>query len=132
MAFGVLRFVLLVGAGALGAVTRHGVHSAVRRVAMAHIPLGTLAINVAGAFAIGVVLGWPGGTHTSARAVLATGFLGGFTTFSTLSLETWTLGAGGQHVMAWAYALGSVAAGLLAAWAGMAVAQGATWSLAVG
>lgn len=132
MALGIVRFVVLMGAGALGAVMRHGVHSAVRRVAVAHVPVGTLAINVAGAFAIGLVLGWPGGAHASARAVLATGFLGGFTTFSTYSLETWTLGARGRHLAAWAYALGSVAAGLLAAWAGLATAQGAAWALAHG
>lgn len=38
MVLGIVRFALLVGAGALGAVTRHGVHSAARRVAAAHVP----------------------------------------------------------------------------------------------
>ncbi|HEY7832749.1 MAG TPA: CrcB family protein [Ktedonobacterales bacterium] len=124
MLFAVGRFLALVGAGALGALTRHGVHSTARRLAPAGWPLGTLAINVGGAFAIGVVLGWPGAAHASARAVLATGFLGGFTTFGTLTLETWTLGTRGRHLAAWAYALGSVVAGLVAVWAGIATAAG--------
>lgn len=132
MPFALVRFVVLVGAGALGALTRHSVHSVVRRVAAAHVPVGTLAINIAGAFAIGLVLGWPTGAHASAREMLATGFLGGFTTFSTLSLETWSLGLRGRHLTAWAYALGTLCAGLLAAWAGVAAAQGIAWALAHG
>lgn len=127
MPFAILRFALLVGAGALGALARHGVHGAVRQVAASHVPVGTLAINVGGAFAIGLVLGWPGDAHASARAVLATGFLGGFTTFSTLSLEAWTLGAHGRHLTAWAYALGS-----MAAWVGLSIAPGIAWAVTHG
>lgn len=124
MLFAVARWLALVGAGALGALMRHGIHSTARRLAPARVPVGTLAINVGGAFAIGLVLGWPGGAHASVRTVLATGLLGGFTTFGTLSLETWTLGTSGRHLAAWSYALGSVVAGLVAVWLGTAVAMG--------
>jgi CrcB protein len=122
MQVALIRLLILAGAGSLGAVTRHGIHTVARQVARTHVPMGTLAINVVGAFAIGIVLGWPGGAHSTLRTVLASGFLGGFTTFSTLSLEAWTLGASGQRLTAWTYALGSIVAGLLAAWAGVLVA----------
>lgn len=84
------RDLLLIAAGgALGAVTRHSVGRLVGPSAEGGIPWHTLIVNVTGAFALGVLLviasrhGWPGWW----RPLLAVGVLGGYTTFSALSLE---------------------------------------------
>lgn len=119
-------FFVLVG-GALGTGCRYGVALLfAARSEGPSFPYATLFVNLTGSFLIGVLAelfdarGW--GTPTL-RAALITGLLGGYTTFSSLSLETLTLlreGAGGRAAC---YALGSVALGLLAVWLGARVAQ---------
>lgn len=76
-------------AGGLGAVTRFLVDSEIARLNRGRLPLGTVTINVTGSFLLSLVTGWwmfHGGT-SEARLVLGTGFLGGYTTFSTASVE---------------------------------------------
>lgn len=84
------RDLLLVAAGgAVGAVTRHTVGRMVGPSAEGGIPWHTLVVNLTGAFALGLLLvfasrnGWPGWW----RPLLGIGLLGGYTTFSALSLE---------------------------------------------
>lgn len=76
--------------GGLGAVARYGLGSAVQRLAGGAWPIGTLAVNLLGCFAIGAL-----GAHLDRRPewlpFLVVGLLGGFTTFSAFGLETWTL-----------------------------------------
>ena len=107
-------------AGACGAVARFGVVEWVARHWLNHFPLATLIINVSGAFALGFLMtvgaGWG-----AWRAVLGTGFLGGYTTFSTLSFETDSLARRGHTRYAWLNALGSLAAGIAAAALGIAL-----------
>lgn len=87
-------------------------------------PWSTLTVNIVGAFALGVLLealiaaGPDDGWRRSVRLTLGTGVLGSFTTYSALAWESWTLGAWGV-----AYAIGSVVAGALAAWSGVAVVR---------
>lgn len=89
-------------------------------------PVTTLAVNLVGAFALGllvellVVRGTP--THW-ARPLVGTGLLGGFTTFSTMTVETARLAGAGQVAAASAYIVVSVVGGVAAAWAGIVVAQ---------
>jgi CrcB protein len=83
---------LLVGiatAGALGALARYWVDAAVVRAAPGGLPVATLAINVSGSFVLGVVTGLAlyHGFPATPRAVLGTGFCGGYTTFSTFAYE---------------------------------------------
>jgi CrcB protein len=81
-----LPLLLVVSAGgAAGALARYGVGLALPE-RHASLPLGTLLINVVGSFALGVLVG---GWHDARwlRPLLGTGFLGGFTTFSTLSVQ---------------------------------------------
>lgn len=90
-----MNLVLAIGAGgALGSMLRYGLSTAVQRASAATFPLGTLAVNVIGSFVIGVLYVWlieRSGARPELRAFLIVGVLGGFTTFSSFSLETVTL-----------------------------------------
>lgn len=101
--------------GAVGASARYltGV-GVLRLVGFQAIPLGVMVANVLGSFAMGalvVYLGQRGLGHLN--ALLMTGFLGGYTTFSAFSLETWTLFERGQMGLVAAYVLMSVGLSLL-------------------
>ncbi|WP_328464657.1 fluoride efflux transporter CrcB [Actinoplanes sp. NBC_00393] len=84
-------------------------------------PWGTLVVNVAGSFALGLVLAVPLGPGVV--ALLGTGFCGALTTYSTFSWETLTLARRGEIVTAIGYPLLSITAGLGAAHLGGALAQ---------
>jgi CrcB protein len=82
---------LLVGAlGALGALARYGVSGVVQRRWRTTFPVGTLVVNLSGAFAAGLLLGIATGRSAPDLVLLAggVGFLGGYTTFSTWMVET--------------------------------------------
>ncbi len=108
--------------GALGALARYGVDEWVGRRAGA-FPWGILVVNVTGAFLIGFVTAALGPQFESGwvRPLLVTGFLGAYTTFSTLSLDTYRLLDRGELDQALANVLGTVVLGLLAVWAGLRV-----------
>jgi CrcB protein len=85
---------LAVGAGgALGSIARYLMTLGIQRLAGANFPAGTVAVNVLGSFAIGLLYVWLVERDASPmlRALLMVGLLGGFTTFSSFSLETVTL-----------------------------------------
>lgn len=112
---------VFLGAG-LGGVLRHGVNLAAVRIG-SDFPYGTMAINVVGSVLMGVLVGWfamRGGSH-DLRLFLATGILGGFTTFSTFSLEAALLIEAGHAGAALAYVVGSVAAGIGGLFLGLAL-----------
>lgn len=105
--------------GAAGAVVRFGVG---RWLAPAHagaFPWHTFAVNLLGCFALGVVLRWLPADALEARALLAVGFCGGFTTFSTFGYETLLLVQGRTYGVAAGYVVGSVVLGVLATAAGV-------------
>ncbi|GEP01642.1 fluoride efflux transporter CrcB [Methylobacterium haplocladii] len=103
---------VFVGAG-IGGVLRHGVNVAALRVGSS-FPWGTLAINVVGSVLMGIFTGWFAlrGGSMQARLFIATGILGGFTTFSTFSLEAMTLFERGETSAALAYVVTSVIVGI--------------------
>jgi len=74
--------------GALGSVARYGVGVAVARLWGVQFPWGTLLVNALGGLAIGALAARGVGPSEGARLFLGVGLLGGFTTFSTFSLET--------------------------------------------
>ena len=86
----------------------------------------TLAINVAGSLALGVLLGAGRGLSPAVREAVGIGLLGGFTTFSTFSLQAVTEVEAGRVATALLYVASSVALGLAAAAAGYAAARGLT------
>ena len=120
MSWGVIGAVAL--GGALGSVGRFVVASAVGHAVGTAFPWGTLAVNVIGGFVIGALaeifaLRWS--VTPELRALLVTGVLGGFTTFSAFSLEIVAMIERGAWAPATAYIVASVALSLLACFAGL-------------
>ncbi|MBS3820589.1 MAG: fluoride efflux transporter CrcB [Planctomycetes bacterium] len=100
--------------GAAGALCRYGLSETITTHVGKGFPWGTLAVNLAGCFAIGMAIHLvptPKAPHELSWLII-TGFLGAFTTFSTLSLETHTLLRDGAYAAAAAYVLTSVLAGV--------------------
>jgi fluoride exporter len=117
-------FVLVFLGAGIGGAMRHGVNIAAARVLGTGFPWGTLAVNVVGGFAMGVLAGWlalkAGETwEQSVRLFVATGILGGFTTFSAFSLDAVLLWERGQTAAVVAYVLASVALSIVALVAGL-------------
>ncbi|GJD80448.1 putative fluoride ion transporter CrcB [Methylobacterium gregans] len=118
--------IVIFGAG-LGGGVRHGINLAVARLAPAlGFPLATLLINVAGSFLMGVLaaaFALRGEAPQSLRLFLTTGILGGFTTFSTFSLDAITLWQRGETGAAAFYVAASVGLGLAGLVAGLALTR---------
>jgi|SRR5579864_2438959 len=92
----------------------------------ADFPYGTLIVNISGAFAIGVVLALIGeraGLSPLWRLFFVTGFLGGYTTFSSYTWEALTLVNTGNVLPAAVYVLGSNGIGFLGVWLGATLAR---------
>lgn len=114
--------VLLVAAGAaLGAPLRHVVDRALRARLGAAFPWGTLAVNVAGSFLLGVLTAAAGRFDPAVVAGLGAGFCGALTTYSTFGLETVRLVEGRARAAALGYVAVSALGGVLAAAAGLAL-----------
>ncbi|MDX1646751.1 MAG: fluoride efflux transporter CrcB [Longimicrobiales bacterium] len=106
---------LVVGVGgALGAIARYLATEWLRNVAGATFPWGTFAVNVAGSIALGFAMIWLQSFSSSSqlRQLVAIGFLGSFTTFSTFSYEALILARAGDGARAVAYVAGSVVLGV--------------------
>ena len=118
---GFVVVVLLGLSGATGAVARFAFSEWATKHWQEIFPLPTLLINVTGAFALGLLMtiGGTGGALAQIRLLLGTGFLGGYTTFSTLSFDTHSLFRSRQTGAALVNALGSLALGVAAAALGM-------------
>jgi CrcB protein len=106
--------------GAVGAYARFAVAATITRRWPGAFPWGTFAVNLTGGFVLGVLTGL--GVTGDALFVLGTGFLGGYTTFSTWMVEAQRLGEDAELEVMAAYLLGSMVAGLTATGAGWALA----------
>jgi CrcB protein len=112
--------------GALGSVLRYLVSSWFVARLGSQFPWGTFAINVSGSLLIGVVLQLAlsrAGMSPYVRLFFATGILGGYTTFSAYAFEIYALSNDALRVQSVAYALGSVAAGVAAAFTGVTLVR---------
>jgi len=118
----------LVGTGGfVGSLCRFAVGGLVYRLMPdAPLPYGTLAVNLIGCFAIGVLGGWGdgrGAIGTEWRLLLFLGLLGGFTTFSAFGYETMALLRDAAHLRAVLNVAFHLVAGLGAVWAGYAIGR---------
>ena len=114
---------LVAAGGALGSVARFLVTRALAGASL-DFPVGTLAINAAGSFLLGVVLAAaPERPDGAVRLLVGVGVCGGFTTFSAFSAEVVALAGRGAVGRAGAYAAASVGAGLVAVVAGLALGR---------
>lgn len=105
-----LFFIVFVGSG-IGGALRHLVGLLSLRLLGLSLPYGTLAINVFGSALMGLVIGvlsMRSGTSHELRVFLTTGLIGGFTTWSTFSLDAYSLWERGEPVAAIGYVLGSL------------------------
>lgn len=113
--------------GALGCLARYWLSGWVNRLLSQHsFPFGTLVVNLLGAFLVGLVIEFSlrsSMVSHQLRIALTIGLLGGLTTFSTFSIETFTLLERGQILIAFGNVLLSVTLCLLATWAGIVVAR---------
>ena len=118
---------LLVGLGGFGgAVLRWLVDGWVSERNPTAFPLGTLVINLTGAFTLGVLFAWVIERNVlppDVRLPLMVGFLGAYTTFSTFMLESWRLVEEGAYGLATANLVGSVVLGLVAVVGGLAIGR---------
>lgn len=118
MSIGLAGLLLVAGGGALGGMGRLALANLVARHLGAAFPWGTLAVNLSGALLMGLLAGVlgpsaPGGAGPVWQ-LLAIGLLGGYTTVSSLSLQTLTLWQQGRHAAALANLLVTLVVGLLA------------------
>lgn len=126
-----VHIVYIAAGGALGAVFRHLVGSLAVRLFGSGFPIGTLTVNIVGSFLMGILIEWlalkiqspPSIGAQNLRLLLATGFLGGFTTFSAFSLETMLLWERGAVTLAAVYIAASVILSLAALAAGLALVR---------
>ncbi len=121
-----MTLVLIAVGGALGSVTRYLVDGWVLDRVGGTFPFGTLVVNLTGAFVLGVLSALTidrSVLPADIRAPVMIGFIGAYTTFSTLMLESWRLVESGEVVAGTVNVLGSVGLGILAVLAGLTVGR---------
>jgi len=122
-----IYLIVFIGAG-IGGALRHAVNVGATKLFGLDFPFATLIVNVAGSFVMGLFAGYfayRSGIPQHVRLFLTTGILGGFTTFSTFSLDAAVLVERHSYGAAAGYVLGSVVAGLAALFFGLAVFRSA-------
>jgi len=115
------KIILLIGAGGfLGSVSRYILSQFVQNKILSAFPYGTMAVNLIGSFLIGVVFALveKGNISPEYRLFIATGILGGFTTFSAFSLDTLTLIQEGVYLETILYILITLIGGIALAFFG--------------
>ena len=122
-----MTYLLIALAGGLGALSRYALDRAVV-AAVGPTALGIFAVNITGSFLLGLFITasdaneWP----SAARLAIAVGFLGSYTTFSTLTVASVQMADSGEVARAALNVVGSIAVGLAAAFAGI-MAGRALW-----
>ncbi|MEP6565198.1 MAG: fluoride efflux transporter CrcB [Mesorhizobium sp.] len=119
------NLLLVVVGGGIGAGIRHLANMGALRFVGPNFPWGTMAINIVGSFAMGLFIAMlmrRGGSN-ELRLFVATGILGGFTTFSAFSLDFATLWERGAALPAFGYALASVIGAIIALFLGLWLAR---------
>jgi|WetSurMetagenome_2_1015567.scaffolds.fasta_scaffold90334_2 fluoride exporter len=118
-------FIVFLGGG-LGAAARYSAQGLVHRWMGAEFPFGTMAVNITGSFAIGLLMTLLEDRFMAVpelRLFLTVGILGGYTTFSSFSFETMSMMSGGNYLGGAMNILGSLIGCLAATWLGMIVGK---------
>src|SRR5689334_4491146 len=122
-----MTYLIVFVGGGIGAALRHGFNIGFARVLGAAFPYATLWENVSGSLAMGLLVGWfalRGGVPQHWQLFLTTGILGGYTTFSTFSLDVAVLYERGDNLgLAALYVVLSVALSIAGLFAGMAMVR---------
>jgi len=120
------RYLLIALGGGLGSIARYWVSVTVGGRLGMRFPFGTLVVNLTACLVIGFALTWLGQraeVSPAWRYLVAVGFIGAYSTFSTYEWETLSTLRSGAFALASIYALGSLALGLAATWCGAALAE---------
>ncbi|AZO68572.1 MAG: fluoride efflux transporter CrcB [Mesorhizobium sp.] len=121
-----INLLLVAAGGAIGAGLRHVTNFVALRLVGPSFPWGTMAINIVGSFAMGLFIATLArryGGSNELRLFVATGILGGFTTFSAFSLDFATLWERGATLPAFGYALASLIGAIIALFLGLWLAR---------
>lgn len=116
-----LTFIGVAAAGGVGSALRFILDGAINRGRQFRLPVGTLTINVTGSLLLGLVTGAAGHLGATPVAVLGTGLMGGYTTFSTASFETVRLARTGRTTAAAVNGVGMLVVSVAAAAGGVAL-----------
>ena len=119
-----MKIILLVGLGSfIGGIARYLISIFIQNKFLSTFPYGTLAVNIIGCFLIGIIYGFSdrGSLNVEWRLFLATGIMGGFTTFSSFSNETVSMLRDAQYWQAFSYVGVSILIGLAATFAGISL-----------
>ena len=114
---------MVLAGGGTGALARYALGTAIMARFSGRFPLGTLAINVTGSFMIGLLMTLLATRNPNWRLLLVTGFLGGYTTFSSFEWETFQAMHDSGYVIGLLNIVGSVALGYAAVWLGVVLAR---------
>ncbi len=121
-----LNILLVAVGGAIGSVARYLVGLGATRLAGPNFPFGTLTVNIAGAFAIGLLVEMIARRFDASaemRVFIVTGILGGFTTWSSFTLDTMMLFERGEIGLSALYLLASLLVSFAAVFAGLALGR---------
>ena len=121
-----MKILFVIGLGSfIGGILRYGMAQGIQSRFLSAYPFGTLSVNLLGCLLIGIVYGLSekGNLSPEWRLFLATGLLGGFTTFSAFSNETVSMLREGQFSPAILYVVASVVLGILATFLGIGITK---------
>ncbi|MEO5925154.1 MAG: fluoride efflux transporter CrcB [Bryobacteraceae bacterium] len=119
------KYLAVMAGAALGGLARYLIVSTIAARVAGRFPWGTFTVNIVGCFLIGLIstILVERSASTTWSLFLVTGILGGYTTFSAFGWETVQLTRQGEHLLALANILASVAAGYAAVWLGVLIAR---------
>jgi fluoride exporter len=120
------KYLMIALGGALGSAARYWVGSTVGSRLGVRFPFGTMVVNMSACLVIGFTLTWLGErmeVSSALRFLLAVGFIGAYSTFSTYEWETLETLRSGAFLLAGLYAVGSLVLGLGATWCGASLAE---------
>jgi len=121
-----MKILIAIGTGSfIGAVSRYLLSQIIHTKLSMAFPWGTLIVNIVGCFLIGIIFGLSDRANLPQewRLFLATGLIGGFTTYSAFSFETMSMLREGQLWYASAYVLASIVVGLIATFIGITIIE---------